>query len=302
LIPWLPAELVRPRHGARRWINIGITDIQPSELAKIAYVMATAMYLRRRRGYRTFRGLLIPLVLTFVPLGLILLEPDLGTSLLLLPTLFAMLVAAGAKLKHLAIIITLGLALAPAMYPLLKPYQQDRVKAVIAQLMGDTQHDDDIGYQGARARVLTAAGGLNGVGSRHAAALVKYNRLPEEHNDMVFAVVCCRWGLMGALAVLGAYFAFVTGALVVAARCREPFGRLVAVGVAAIVFAQMTINTGMVVGLLPITGITLPFVSYGGSSMVAAWIMVGLLFNIGMRRPRRLSRQSFEFDPAPEAS
>ena len=140
LIPWVPEAIVRPRNGARRWISAFVTDFQPSELAKIAYVLALASYLRYRSNYRRLGGLLLPLVLTFVPMGLILVEPDLGTAMLFLPTLFAMLIAAGAKLKHLALVLGLGLVLAPAMYPLLKPHQKDRINAMVAQMTGDTRY------------------------------------------------------------------------------------------------------------------------------------------------------------------
>jgi cell division protein FtsW (lipid II flippase) len=295
LIPLVPEAIVRPRNGARRWINLGVTDFQPSELAKIAYVLALASYLRFRSNYRRLFGLLLPLGLTFVPMGLILIEPDLGTAMLFLPTLFAMLIAAGAKLRQLALVIALGLALAPAMYPLLKPHQKDRIRAMTAQVIGDTRYEQDIGFQGARAMTLAGAGGLTGVGRRQAAALVTYNGLPEDHNDMIFAVIACRWGLLGALATWGGFLALCAGGLAIAAQGKDPFGRLVPVGITAAIFAQMTINTGMVIGVMPITGMTLPFVSYGGSSLVSAWIMVGLLLNIAMRRQRYLAREAFEF-------
>lgn len=296
LLPGVPDSIVRPRNGARAWINVGFTNFQPSELAKIAYVLALANYLRTRRNYRTFLGLLIPLVLTFIPLGLILKEPDLGTALVFLPTFFAVAVAAGAKLKHIIIILVLGMAMVPLTYPLLKPYQKDRIEAMIAQLRGDDRHANDIGYQADRAMTLAAAGGLFGAGGDHARDLIRYNSLPEAHNDMIFAVICCRWGLLGALTLWLAYFLFTIGGVLTAAMTKDPFGRLVAVGVVAMLFTQMAINTGMVVGLLPITGITLPFVSHGGTSLVVTWMMVGLLLNIAMRRNRYLARQSFEFD------
>ncbi|MHC4209330.1 MAG: FtsW/RodA/SpoVE family cell cycle protein [Planctomycetota bacterium] len=295
LIPLVPEAIVRPRNGARRWINLAVTDFQPSELAKIAYVLALASYLRFRSNYRRLRGLLLPLALTFVPMGLILIEPDLGTAMLFLPTLFAMLIAAGAKLRHLALVIALGLALAPAMYPLLKPHQKDRITAMAYQVVGDTRFEQDIGFQGARAMTLAGAGGWTGTGEQTASALITYNRLPEDHNDMIFAVIACRWGLLGALATWGAFLALGAGALAIAAQGKDPFGRLVPVGIAAAFFAQMTINTGMVIGVMPITGMTLPFVSYGGSSLVSAWIMIGLLLNIAMRRQRYLAREAFEF-------
>ncbi|MCH8823292.1 MAG: rod shape-determining protein RodA [Planctomycetes bacterium] len=295
LIPFVPDSIVRPRNGARRWISLVVTDFQPSELAKIAYVVALASYLRFRSNYRRLGGLMLPLALTFIPMGLVLIEPDLGTALLFLPTLFAMLVAAGAKLRHIMLVVILGLSLAPAMYPLLKPHQANRIKALYAQIIGDPQYENGIGYQGARAMTLTGAGQLTGAGERHGAALITFNKLPEDHNDMIFAVVACRWGMMGALVIWGLFITLVGGGLLVAAQTKDPFARLVPVGISALLLAQMTINTGMTIGIMPITGMTLPFVSYGGSSLVTAWIMVGLMFNIGMRRPRYLAREAFEF-------
>jgi cell division protein FtsW (lipid II flippase) len=301
LIPFVPEFLVRPRNGARRWINMYFTDFQPSELAKIAYIIALAGYLRYRKNYRRFFGLLLPLALTFIPMGLVLVEPDLGSAMLFLPTLFAMLIAAGAKLKHLVLIVVLGLAAAPTMYPLLQPHQKARIHALYYQLRGDTRHVQDIGYQGDKAMTLVGAGQMTGVGRRMAADLVRYNHLPEEHNDMVFAVISCRWGAAGALVIWGLFAFLCLGGMLTAGQCKDPFGRLVAVGIVAILFAQMTINTGMTLGLMPITGMTLPFVSYGGSSLVSGWIMVGLLLNIALRRPRYLARESFEFDEEEES-
>jgi len=302
LIPFVPESIVHPRNGARRWINLRFIDFQPSELAKIAYIVGLASYLRYRKNYRRFVGLFLPFVLTFIPMGLILVEPDLGTAMLFLPTLFAMLVAAGAKLKHLLLIVALGLGTAPFMFPLLKGHQKERIMALVYQFQGDERHAWDIGYQGKKARMLVGAGQVTGVGRERAADLVWHNKLPEEHNDMVFAVVACRWGLLGAIGTWGLFLMCCFGGLLTAAECKDPFGRLVAVGIVAVLFAQMTINTGMTIGLLPITGMTLPFVSYGGSSLVATWLMIGLLLNIGMRRPLYLARESFEFDPKGEGA
>ncbi|MHC4947581.1 MAG: FtsW/RodA/SpoVE family cell cycle protein [Planctomycetota bacterium] len=296
LIPFVPEAIVRPRNGARRWINMVVMDVQPSELAKIAYVLALANYLRFRTSYRTLPGLLLPLVLTFIPMGLILVEPDLGTAMLFLPTLFAMLVAAGAKLRHLVIVMVLGLSAAPLMYPMLRPHQKDRIEALYYQFIGDSRHENDIGYQGARAMTLVGSGRLVGVGKAHAEELVTWNHLPEDHNDMIFAVIACRWGALGAVTTWGLFLLMCGGGLLIAATCKDPFGRLVAVGVSSLLFAQMAINTGMTIGLMPITGMTLPFVSSGGSSLIATWIMIGLLLNVAMRRAPYMARRSFEFD------
>ncbi len=296
LIPWVPESIVRPRNGARRWINVVVTDFQPSELAKIAWVLALASYLRYRENYRRVLGLLLPLAITFIPMVLIFVEPDLGTALLFLPTLFAMLIAAGAKLRHLVAAMVIGVTLATAMYPILEPHQKARIRAMIAQVVGDDRYINDIGFQGDRAMTLVGAGQWTGVGKTHAAALVTYNALPEDHNDMIFAVITCRWGVLGAAAVWGVFLVLCGGGLLIAAQAKDPFGRLVCVGLVAVLFSQMAINTGMTIGIMPITGMTLPFVSAGGSSLVSAWIMVGLLLNIAMRRQRYLAREAFDFD------
>ncbi len=238
--------------------------------------------------------------LTFLPMSLILVEPDLGSALLFLPTLFAMLIAAGAKLRHLALIIILGASMAPAMYPLLKSHQKDRINAMLAQVTGDKRYDDSTGFQQARAMTLVGAGRLTGSGRNKSAALVSHNRLPEDHNDMIFAVICTRWGVLGAVATWGLFGLLCGGGLLIASQCKDPFGRLLPVGIVSVLFAQMTINTGMTIGVIPITGMTLPFVSYGGSSLVSAWVMVGLLLNIAMRRSRYLAREAFEFDGVDE--
>lgn len=296
LIPFVPDSIVKPVNGSRRWINVGFTVFQPSEIAKIAFVLALANYLRFRKNYRRFTGLMVPFILTFIPMGMILKEPDLGTALLFLPTLFAMLVAAGAKLKHIILIVVLGMSAAPMMYPMLKPHQKDRIVSMIGQITGDERYLDDEGYQADRAMTIVGSGLIKGAGKTLTSDLLKYNKLPEHHNDMIFAVIAARWGLLGGICVLAMYFFFMIGGVLTAAVCREPFGRLIAVGFVAIVFTQMTVNIGMTIGLLPITGMTLPFISYGGSSLVANWLMAGILFNVALRRPRFLERDSFEFD------
>jgi len=296
LLPFMPRSFVPVINGARRWFDLKIILFQPSEIAKIAFVLSLAYYLRYRENYRTFKGLVIPLCLSFVPMALILVEPDLGTSLVFLPVFFAMLIVAGAKLKHICALIIIGLLLCPAMYPIMKPHQKDRVNAMLAQLVGDTSHRDDIGFQGYKAQTLVGAGRVAGHESRHATDLVRYNALPESHNDMIFAVVCTRWGMLGGVAVIVLYLILIFSGFLTAAINRDPFARLVAVGLVTMLFAQMFVNIGMTIGLLPITGMTLPFISYGGSSLVASFMMVGLLFNVAARQRVPMARATFEFD------
>lgn len=309
VLPFVPASIVSPRNGARCWINLGFTDVQPSEFGKVAYVMILALYLSRRSTYRTLLGLVPPVVLAAVPMGLILMQPDLGTAILFVPTLLAMLVAAGARLWHLVGGCSLGVAFIAVVvgwslwaarsdeYPLLKKYQVQRIQAVLDPQEAKTDRlTSDRGFQGRQAVMIAGAGQFAGHDPDKSRALVRFSGLPERHNDMVFAVVVNRFGLIGSLTVIGLYMLWLGGALMAAAWSKDPFARLLVVGLAAMVGTQMTINIGMNIGVLPITGITLPFVSYGGSSLLAGWLMVGIIFGIAMRRPPWLWRESFEFD------
>jgi len=296
LVPAVPESLVTARNGARAWINLGVVDLQPSELAKVVYVLLVARYLRYRQEHRELSGL-VPLgLLTAIPVGLITLQPDLGTAVLFIPSLFGMLLAAGARIRHLVLITTVSAIAAPAVYPALQPHQKQRLVALAHQIRGDESLDSDANYQPVVAQRLAGAGGLTGVGDRHARSLVYFNRLPEAHNDMVFAVITNRDGLLGAMSLMALALLWVAGALWTAGTTRDPMGRLVTVGLAAFIAAQTVINIGMNIGLLPIIGITLPFVSYGGSSMVVCWLMTGLVLSAGLHRPRPPFRPSFEFD------
>ncbi|MFG0330141.1 MAG: FtsW/RodA/SpoVE family cell cycle protein [Phycisphaerales bacterium] len=311
LIPFVPTEIVRPRNGARRWINLVLFDLQPSELAKIAFVLALASYLRLRKNYRTLVGLLWPFGIMFVPMGLIVVEPDLGTAMLFPAVLFAMLLGAGARLLHLFTIAGLGAAAAVGIaafclvaaqpptpaYPILKEHQVERIQGLVNQVRGDTRQQDTINYQSHKAATLIGAGGFTGLGAERSRVIVKYNKLPEDHNDMIFAVVVNRWGFLGGAIMIGLYLVYLMGFVAVAAVSRNPFGRLVCVGFGAVVAAQVLVNIGMTLGLFPITGMTLPFVSYGGSSLIANFLMVGIVLGVALRPPIYLSRPSFEFDP-----
>lgn len=298
LIPFVPVSIVRPRNGARGWIDLGAFDLQPSELAKIAWTLALAWYLRFKENHRTLRGLLPPAIITGVPVGLILLEPDLGNACLFVPALFAVLVAAGAKLKHLALVVLLAACAAPAAYPLLMPHQKARLVGLFLQFRGDDSADQDINMQSVTAQRLVGAGGLTGQNELRARTLVRFNALPERHNDMIFSVIADRFGFLGGVALLGLYLAWAVGALWTAGLCREPFGRLVPVGLTGFLAAQVFVNVGMNVGIVPIIGITLPFVSHGGSSMLAMWIMTGLVVSVALRRGKGSGRPSFEWATA----
>lgn len=299
LIPFVPSSIVTPRNGARCWIQLGPVDFQPGEVAKIAFVLVMAEYLRFRQNHRTVIGLIPPALIAFIPAALITLQPDLGMAMLFVPATFAMLLTAGAKLKHLTIVVVIAMLAAPAAYPMLKPHQKARIDGMIARFTDPEKGADGVNYQALTAQTLSGAGQWSGVTEPKARALVRFNRLPERHNDMVLAVIMTRFGLIGGLAVLGLYGVWFLGAYIAAALCKDAFGRLVIVGFIAILFAQTFINVGMNIGIMPIVGLTLPFVSYGGSSMLTVWLITGLVFSIAMRRPSRLARPTFEFDDTP---
>ena len=308
IAPGVPNSIVPVRNGSRAWIDLKFMSFQPSEMGKVAFVLALGWYLRFRDNHRSLLGLLIPFAFMFVPVVLILKEPDLGSALLFAPTLFVMLIAAGAKLRHLSAILGITLAIigtvsaitiyAPDQFQVLKGHQQDRIKAMYFDIIGDDRMSQNEGYQAMVAQRMAASGGLMGNGKEKAATLIDYNDLPFDYNDMIFPVIVNRWGALGGIGVMGLYGVLVGSMLLVAARSKDPLARLSCVGFGGMIFTQATINIAMTVGLLPITGITLPLISYGGTSMLFTYIMVGLTINFAARRPQMLARPSFEFDNA----
>ncbi|MFI4883065.1 MAG: FtsW/RodA/SpoVE family cell cycle protein [Phycisphaerales bacterium JB064] len=295
LLPFVPASIVTPRNGTRGWIDLGPTDFQPSEVAKVVFVIVLAWHMRYKRSHRRFLGLFGPGLIAFVPMALVMLQPDFGTAMMMAPALAAVVIAAGAKLRHIALIALVAALAAPASYPFLKDYQKERVVGLIRQIQGSREGADDINYQSFTAQRVMGAGGMTGNADEHTRALIVYNRLPEAHNDMVYSVLVTRFGFWGGVGVLGIYLAWLLGALGVAAMCTDPFGRLLCVGLAALIAGQTMVNVGMNVGLVPIVGVTLPFLSSGGSSIVAVWLTTGLVLNVGLRRSSQSYRPSFEY-------
>jgi cell division protein FtsW (lipid II flippase) len=287
---WFPTV-----NGAHRWIRLGPVGLQPSEFAKLAFVLALARYLMYRESYRQLWGLAGPLVIALAPLLLILKEPDLGTSLVFLPVLFSMLFAAGARRNHLALVAAVALSLLPLLWSQMSREQKSRVTALAEQTAADERPTED-GYHLHRAKQVLALGGWTGslfggeTTSDYGAALV-----PEAHTDSIAVVLGERLGLLGWAVLLTLFWLLVWRALAVAQSTREPFGRLVAVGTGSLIATQAVINMGMHVGLLPITGLTLPLVSYGGSSLLANSLALGLLLNIGLRPGYELTNEPFRF-------
>jgi cell division protein FtsW len=266
--------LGRAANGARRWISFGPAAFQPSELAKLALAIWAASYLARRRPPQTLAELWRPLgLLTVVFCGLILVEPDLGTAIGIVVMLAAMLLVAGTPSRTLGagvgIAGTLGLV---AVW--LEPYRRAR----LFSFLNPWQDAQGAGFQTVQAMIGLGSGGIFGVGLGQ--SVQKANYLPEAHTDMIFAIIGEELGLVGATAVIVAYCAFAYAGLKIALGCRDPFGKRLAAGLTAMVCGQAAINLAAVMGLAPLTGIPLPFVSYGGSSLVVALGCVGILLNI----------------------
>lgn len=305
-------------NGTRRWIRFsikgyGLPAIQPSEFCKIAYILALAWYLRYRSNYSSFAALIGPFALTLLPMLLILLEPDLGTVLLMMPVLFAMLFIAGAKVKHLLIIILLAVLTSPFLWHFMKDYQRSRISSVVLQskwmqkkaeqypalgriLVGRqfnaNKWSRDEGFHLTRSKYAVASGGTSGYGFRQG-PFVKYNFLPARHNDFIFAAIAHQSGFRGCILVLSLYVIIIACGLEIAANNTDPFGKLLAIGIVTIFIVEVIINVSMTLGLMPITGLTLPLVSYGGSSLLVSMMFIGLLNNIGRCRPFTVAPKSF---------
>lgn len=284
-----------PVNRAHRWLRVGPVGLQPSELAKVAFVLALARYLMYRDNYRRLRGLLAPLALTLVPVLLILKEPDLGTALVFLPVFFVMLFAAGAKRSDLACVMVAGVMVLPLLWTQMSREQKSRVTALMDQPPPGGRPSDEA-YHLHQAKQFRSLGGVWGsfFGGQPTDDPAVY-RLPEAQSDFIFCVVGERFGLLGMAVVLGLFAWLVGRALSIAAETREPFGRLLAVGVAALLAVQVVIHTGMTVGLLPITGLSLPLLSHGGSGLMAYAVALGLLMNVGLRPGYEMANEPFRY-------
>ena len=275
--------VTEPVNGARRWFTFGPASFQPSELAKLALAIWLAAHLARRRPPQSLKELARPIGLLVGLVALLLLaEPDLGTTISLVVTLATILVVAGTPGRVLAsagaIVVTLGLA---AIW--IEPYRRARVFAFLDP-WADPEHT---GFQSVQALIGLGSGGLFGKGLGE--SVIKVNYLPEAHTDMISAVIGEELGLVGVTALVAAYALFAWAGLGVALRYKEPCGKRLAAGLTVGVAGQAAINLGAVLGIAPLTGIPLPLVSYGGSSLVVVLVSVGVLLNIAVEggKPER---------------
>ena len=272
--------LGRTVSGARRWIAVGSVSVQPSELFKLAYVLM-AVWVLTSRWAQPINRLTLALVaaITAVPFLLIMKQPDLGTALLLMPVLLALLVGAGIHLRLLGAVFLAGIAAIPVAWFLLKEYQRERILVFLDPFR------DPLGsaYNVIQAKIAIGSGQLLGKGIA-GATQSRLAFLPERHTDFIFAVFAETWGFVGCLTLLTCYAIVLLRGFDIAASAREPVGRLVALGATCMLGAQVLINVGMVTGLLPVVGVPLPLMSYGGTSVLCSLMALGLLVSVRMRQ------------------
>ncbi len=261
-------------NGSSRWLGSGFLQIQPSELAKVALILYAADLLARKpMRAKSIEGLMPFLLVTAVAVLLIVAEPDLGTSMVVAFAVAATLVAAGARLRDLALIGG-ALAFFALLMTVVEPYR-------MARLTGFLNPGADAagaGFQAAQAKIALGSGGLFGVGIGNGVQKAFY--LPEAHTDMISAVIGEELGLIGILGVVGLFSLFGYAGLQIAKKAQDAYGKLLVAGLTSLVLVQATINLFAVMGLAPLTGVPLPFVSYGNSSLMATLFAVGLILNV----------------------
>ena len=270
-----------PISGSRRWLSLGPISFQVSEMAKIAVVLVLAKFFSEGDKFqeRSWRNLLQPAALIGLPAVLILKEPDLGTTLHLVLAALSMVFFVRVNWKMVSILAVPALALAPFVWVKLKPYQQTRILTFIRPDMAPL----GAGYHINQSKIAIGSGQLWGKGFLHGTQTRLYF-LPEQHTDFAFSVFAEEWGFVATAVFLLLYLFLVLWCLNIAKAAKNKFGSLVAVGIVSIIFWQVVINVGMVLGLLPVVGIPLVLFSYGGSSLVSTMAAMGLVMNISMRR------------------
>lgn len=270
--------------GSQRWL-LGAGMVQPSELAKILVVVALAKFLAdREKDLERFSTVLTSLFVVGMPMLLIYLQPDLGTALTLVAIWAAMMWMAGMRFRHLLLMAGAGVAALPLLWLNMEDYMRQRIMLFI-----NPAGDPDSYFNVHQALVSIGSGGWTGKGLTQGTQS-QLHFLRVRHTDFIFAVTAEELGLLGAFVMMGLIVLILWRILRVAERARDPFGRLIATGVAAIVLFQSVVNIGMNLGLMPVTGIPLPFVSYGGSSLLTLMLGMGLVESVAMRR------RKLEFD------
>lgn len=268
--------------GAQRWIQIGAISLQPSEFSKIIMIICLASILEKRVGQlNTFREIIPVFIYVGIPFLLVMKQPDLGTSLVFLSILFGMIFIAGISIKHLMMILGAGLAFLPVFWHFLKDYQKMRLTVFL-----DPNVDPlGSGYHIIQSKIAIGSGMLFGKGL-FGGTQSQLNFLPENHTDFIFAVIGEELGFIGAAVILTLYLILLFRGVKIAAAAKDNFGTLLAAGITSMLTFHVLVNVGMTAGIMPVTGIPLPLMSYGVSALTTNLVSIGLLLNIYMRRQK----------------
>ena len=279
--------------GAQRWIDLGVVTIQPSELMKIALVLALARYFHgaRLEDVHSPLHLLAPLALVFLPAGLVLRQPDLGTALMLILGSGAIFFTAGVRMWKFGVVVILGLASLPVGWQFLHEYQKQRVLTFL------NPENDPLGsgYHIIQSKIALGSGGIAGKGFMQGTQS-HLSFLPEMHTDFIFTMLAEEFGIIGALALIGLYSIILIYGIFFSVTCSNQFGRLVAIGITTTFFLYVFINIAMVTGLIPVVGVPLPLISYGGTAMLTLMIGFGMLLGTFVHRDMLIGRRSMEID------
>lgn len=267
-------------NGARSWLSLGPLNFQPSETMKIATALVCAQWLSLRpEDLRSWKGIIVPGLICGFPAMLILMQPDLGTASLFFLIFLATTIIAGASKRRIGLIILAALIGMASAYPFLKTYQKNRIMVFLNPEADPT----GAGYNVIQSKIAIGNGGLLGRGWGEGTQGV-HRFLPEHHTDFIFASTVEQFGLLGGLLVLAGFLAIVWRMLVAMDRAKDRFGGIVVAGLAAVFCGHVVQNVSMTMGLVPVTGIPLPFLSYGGSFLVSVFLMFGLVLNVSSRR------------------
>ena len=269
------------RGGAQRWLAAGPLTFQPSEIAKLSTILILARYLGEHRDApRTWRSLAVPALMVGLPMILILKEPNLGTAMLFLPIAGAMLWLWGLPSRMWFVMMGVGAIGSPIGWHLLHDYQRSRLLVFINPNLDPL----GAGYTVLQSKIAIGSGLLWGRGW-FAGTQNQLNFLPERHTDFIFSVIGEEWGWLGAAAALGLFAVVLHRGFQIALESRDPFGRLLVTGLSTMIGCHVVVNVGMTLGLVPVVGLPLPLISYGGSWLLTCLTAVGMILSVGMRRP-----------------
>jgi rod shape determining protein RodA len=274
--------------GAQRWIDLGIIQLQPSEVMKIAIVLALARYFHGASYEDVGRPiyLIVPILMILVPVALVMKQPDLGTAMMLLMVGGALFFLAGVRLWKFAVVIAAGIGCVPVAWQFLHEYQRNRVLI----FMNPESDPLGTGYHITQSKIALGSGGLMGKGFLMGTQS-HLSFLPERQTDFIFTMLAEELGMVGGITLLLLYSLLIAYGLIIAMRCRNQFGRLVGLGVSTNMFLYVFINIAIVMGLIPVVGVPLPLISYGGTAMLTVLFGFGLVMSVYIHRDLRLSRR-----------